>query len=66
MRFWFLLLIADYAHAKTVKKSCEKNFDLVENEETNVNIHLKEKRFLDFLHQTRRPGPGSTSWSSVV
>ena len=45
MRFWFLLLIADYAQAKTVKKSCEKNFDLVENEETNVNIHLKEKRF---------------------
>ena len=49
MRFWLLLLIAGYAQAKTVKKTCEKNFDLIENEETNINIHLKEKRFIIFM-----------------
>ena len=38
-----LLLIAGNLLAKTTKKPCEKNYDLLENEETSINIHLKEK-----------------------
>ena len=48
MRLLFLL-IATYAQTKTAKKTCEKNYELTENEETNVNIHLKEKRFITYL-----------------
>ena len=48
MRLLFLL-IATYAQTKTAKKTCEKNYELTENEETNVNIHLKEKRFITHL-----------------
>ena len=42
MRLLFLL-IAGNLQAKTVKKPCEKNYDLMENEETSINIFLKEK-----------------------
>lgn len=43
MRLLLLLIAGKFLHAKTVKKPCEKNYDLMENEETSVNIHLKEK-----------------------
>ena len=38
-----LLLIAGNLLAKTTKKPCEKNYDLMANEETSISIHLKEK-----------------------
>ena len=43
MRLLLLLIAGKFLQAKTVKKPCEKNYDLMENEETSINIHLKEK-----------------------
>ena len=67
MRLLLLLIAGKFLQAKTVKKPCEKNYDLMENEETNINIHLKETiSRLRHLHRIQESeGRDELSWDGL-